>query len=49
MQIVLRGDIKCMIVKMKFERGNKGFREKMKGTKAEEENERLRTEIKRCR
>ena len=35
MQIVLRGEIKCMTVKMKFEERNKGVRERIKGTKAE--------------
>ena len=40
--MVLRGEIKGMIVKMKFERYNKGLREKIKGTEAEDKNERLR-------
>ena len=47
-QMVLRGEIKCMTVKMKFERYNKGLREKIKGTKAKEENKRLKRRNKRC-
>ena len=42
MQIVLRGKRKCMTDKMKCEWGNKGLREKIKGTRSMEENERLR-------
>ena len=48
MQIVLRGKTECMTGKMKCEEGNKGLRGKIKGTRAMEENERLRVE-KRCR
>ena len=47
MQIVPREKIKCMTDKMKCEGANKGLREKIKRTRAKEENESLRG--KRCR
>ena len=39
---MLREKIECMTDKMKCEGRNEGLREKVKGTRAEEENESLR-------
>ena len=48
MRIVVRWTIKCMTVKLKCEKRNRGLPQK-KSTKAVEEKKRLRGEIKRCR
>ena len=48
MQLVLKEEVKCIREKIKCEGGNQGLREKIKGTRAKEENERLRVK-KRCR
>ena len=42
---MLRGKIKCMTDKINCKGRNKGLREKIKGTRAKEENKRLRREV----